>query len=148
MPHSRRALLISAATVSAPVAMLSGWPSPDSEVLSVAAELEAGDDEFQRLCDAAEAATEQEAPAIDIRIQENVARHWQLRTRLARIPASTEAGWRAKARIARRFLHADGPADDSLALSLLNDLLGAETSWDESAQEKAGAVAQMEPQGT
>ena len=62
MPHSRRALLISAATVSAPVAMLSGWASPDSEVLSVAAELEAGDEEFQRLCCAAETATEQDAP--------------------------------------------------------------------------------------
>ena len=78
-----------------------------------------------------------------------MARHGKLPTRLARMPATTEAGWRAKARIARRFLHADGPADDdSIALSLLNDLLGVETSWDDSAQQRAGRVAQLAGEGT
>lgn len=64
-------------------------------------------------------------------IQPRVRKSWEMRARLASLPALTLEGWRAKARIVRLFSNApdrdcevDGDADEAMAWSLACDLLG------------------------
>lgn len=68
----------------------------------------------------------------DSRIRPIVRHGWELRAELVTTPATTLAGFRAKARIVRLYNgctdgYATGYEDDAVAWSLANDLLGLPT---------------------
>ena len=118
------------------------------------------DDDLVRLADAIEAEAAASEPLLDLaertadraererlwtRIRANTERSWELRAQLAQTPATTLAGFRAKARIVRRFTYdGDGyeqrDTDTAIAASLANDLLGLPTIWrDDDADPVEGA---------
>jgi hypothetical protein len=106
-------------------------PGADSEIVRVADEIievNAASDRLSDECDEMEGRKQQDDFRRE-RIDPLVRRGLEMRAELARMPATTLAGFRAKARIVREFSncangYATGYEDDAVAWSLANDLLG------------------------
>lgn len=109
---------------------------PDFDVIQIAERIMARDAEFLRLVDEEDKLPDFHARRRfnEERIRPLVADQWELRIRLAMTPATTMAGFLAKARVVQRFNncspgYADPSEDGAVAWSLANDLLGVLSVW-------------------
>ena len=106
---------------------------PDAELVRLADEIAVGEAETVRLTDLADATDDRaEEERIWTIIRAKCDRIWEKREAMVRIPATTPAGFKAKAQIVRLYGFAgDGYArvDDpeALAWSLANEILGIPT---------------------
>lgn len=109
--------------------------SPDAAILKLVDEIFAVHARAIRIHETADVMSPQESDRIMQTQVRPLARHGQnLRAELAMTPATTMDGFRAKARIVQHFCncsprHADPYADDAMAWSLANDLLGEASLW-------------------
>ena len=117
------------------VATLARDPGPDAEVIRLGAAVMANAAEIDRLSDVGEALPHAEGWRFtEKNIRPLVREGWALRIRLAQMRATTLEGFRAKARIVQEYSncapsYADPDADDAMAWSLANDLLGVASVW-------------------
>ena len=143
---SRRLLLALAGALpvaAVPVVASAAPEGDDAAVVRLADEIMAIHAETTRLSEEAEAVM-RPGKAKDRfrqdRIWPLVDRHWELISELAMTPATTMAGFRAKARVVQEFNncspgYAEPCHDDAMAWSLANDLLGVPSEWAEEADE-------------
>lgn len=127
------------AGIAAPA--LASGTNPDAELIALARRVFENDTETDRISEEIDRLplnTPAERRLKDQRwtkeMRPLVDESWNLRSRLAELPATTMAGFRAKAAIVQQYNncspgYAHSCQDDALAWSLANDLLGVASVW-------------------
>jgi hypothetical protein len=139
MQLTRRLALLGCAAVPtvglAAAAKAEAVTNPDAALIALAAEIAVLDDESLRLADEMDDLPWPEQHRIREQQQSPLAdRLHEMRDQFVTIPATTIEGFRAKARVLRRWSNctpgfANPWDDDAIAWSLANDLLGVPSVW-------------------